>query len=68
MYSMYSSVFIAALFLALPNLLSASPIKRDDGDFLNPTLAGGSFLDKSAGLGEPLNVSRVVEQHESHGQ
>ncbi|KAJ7873885.1 hypothetical protein B0H14DRAFT_3557151, partial [Mycena olivaceomarginata] len=44
------------LFLALPNLLSASPIKRDDGDFLNPTLAGGSFLDKSAGLGEPLNV------------
>jgi hypothetical protein len=65
---MYSSVFIAALFLALPNLLSASPIKRDDGDFLNPALAGGSFLDKSAGLGEPLNVSRVVEQHESHGQ
>ncbi|KAF7321943.1 hypothetical protein MKEN_00716700 [Mycena kentingensis (nom. inval.)] len=28
----------------------------DDKDFINPTLNGGSFLDASAGLGEPLNV------------
>ncbi|KAF7357785.1 hypothetical protein MVEN_00824500 [Mycena venus] len=53
---MFSSMLLAVLALAVPNLLNASPIKRDDGDFLNPTLGGGSFLDKSAGLGEPLNV------------
>ncbi|KAJ7141331.1 hypothetical protein C8R44DRAFT_866964 [Mycena epipterygia] len=33
------------------------PIRRfDNSDFVDPTLGGGSFLDKSAGLGEPLNV------------
>ncbi|KAJ7121277.1 hypothetical protein C8R43DRAFT_1090845 [Mycena crocata] len=52
---MHASAFVTLLALAVPNLLSASPIKRAD-DFINPTLTGGSFLDKSAGLGEPLNV------------
>ncbi|KAJ7162026.1 hypothetical protein C8R46DRAFT_1164332 [Mycena filopes] len=53
---MRSSLLLSLLALAIPNLTTASPIKRDDGDFVNPTLAGGSFLDKSGGLGEPLNV------------
>ncbi|KAJ7497747.1 hypothetical protein FB451DRAFT_242509 [Mycena latifolia] len=53
---MHSAALFAVLALAVPSLL-ASPIRRaDDADFINPTLAGGSFLDKSAGLGEPLNV------------
>ncbi|KAJ6625762.1 hypothetical protein B0H10DRAFT_2161644 [Mycena sp. CBHHK59/15] len=52
---MHSTLF-AVLALSLPNLLSASPLSRRAVDFVNPTLAGGSFLDKSAGLGEPLNV------------
>lgn len=30
--------------------------RADIVDFYNPTLSGGSFLDLSAGLGEPLNV------------
>ncbi|KAJ7141337.1 hypothetical protein C8R44DRAFT_604128 [Mycena epipterygia] len=56
---MYSSTLFAILALALPSLISATaiapPTKRAV-DFVNPTLAGGSWLDKSAGLGEPLNV------------
>ncbi|KAK7005913.1 hypothetical protein R3P38DRAFT_3040326 [Favolaschia claudopus] len=53
---MHSFVLFASAVLALPSLLNAAPVRRDDGDFINPTLNGGSFLDKSAGLGEPLNV------------
>ncbi|KAJ6594386.1 hypothetical protein B0H19DRAFT_920040 [Mycena capillaripes] len=50
-------MLFAVLALAVPSLLTASPIKRaDDSDFVNPTAGGGSFLDKSGGLGEPLNV------------
>ncbi|KAJ6494943.1 hypothetical protein DFH09DRAFT_1052721 [Mycena vulgaris] len=52
---MHASTLLAVLALAVPTLLTASPIKRAD-DFINPTLAGGAFLDKSGGLGEPLNV------------
>ncbi|KAJ7071959.1 hypothetical protein C8F01DRAFT_1101974 [Mycena amicta] len=56
--------FLTLISFILPalHLVSASPLaatsKRQDttGDFVNPTLNGGSFLDKSAGLGEPLNV------------
>lgn len=55
---MHSHALLAVLALTVPRLLTATPIKRfDDSDFINPTLGGGSFLDKSAGLGEPLNVS-----------
>ncbi|KAJ7693448.1 hypothetical protein B0H17DRAFT_933078 [Mycena rosella] len=53
---MYSTTLFAVLALALPGLLSASPLTKRGVDFINPTLAGGSWLDKSAGLGEPLNV------------
>ncbi|KAJ7121269.1 hypothetical protein C8R43DRAFT_900223 [Mycena crocata] len=53
---MYSSTLIALFALALPSLLSATPVTKRGVDFINPTLAGGSWLDKSAGLGEPLNV------------
>ncbi|KAJ7497741.1 hypothetical protein FB451DRAFT_242150 [Mycena latifolia] len=53
---MYSSTLFAVLTLALPGLLSATPLAKRAVDFVNPTLGGGSWLDKSAGLGEPLNV------------
>ncbi|KAJ7091896.1 hypothetical protein B0H15DRAFT_922065 [Mycena belliarum] len=58
---MYPSALFAVLALALPALLSATPltvetVEKRAVDFINPTLAGGSWLDKSAGLGEPLNV------------
>ncbi|KAJ7739027.1 hypothetical protein DFH07DRAFT_752288, partial [Mycena maculata] len=46
----------AILAFALPSLLSATPLTRRGVDFINPTLAGGSWPDQSAGLGEPLNV------------
>ncbi|KAJ7693442.1 hypothetical protein B0H17DRAFT_502182 [Mycena rosella] len=52
-------IFKCTLQFCLPPwpspILTATLIKRAD-DFINPTAAGGSFLDKSAGLGEPLNV------------
>ncbi|KAF7315821.1 hypothetical protein MIND_00098200 [Mycena indigotica] len=32
------------------------PVEKRAVDFNNPTLTGGSWLDASAGLGEPLNV------------
>jgi len=53
---MYSSTLFAVLALALPSLLSATPVSKRAVDFNNPTDGGGSWLDKSAGLGEPLNV------------
>ncbi|KAJ6594380.1 hypothetical protein B0H19DRAFT_1247057 [Mycena capillaripes] len=54
---MYPSTLFAVVALALPSLLSATPVTKRAVDFVNPTLGGGSWLDKSAGLGEPLNVS-----------
>lgn len=50
MLSFFLSFFLPAVF--------ASPIscRSADVDFYNPLLSGGSMLDKSAGLGEPLNV------------
>ncbi|KAF8529885.1 hypothetical protein JB92DRAFT_2825755 [Gautieria morchelliformis] len=48
-------LFTAAL-LALPIALSAGLEKRDGVAFFSPTDGGGSMLDSSAGLGEPLNV------------
>jgi hypothetical protein len=54
---MYSSTLFAVLALALLSLLSATPVSKRAVDFNNPTDDGGSWLDKSAGLGEPLNVS-----------
>ncbi|KAJ7680764.1 hypothetical protein DFH06DRAFT_428673 [Mycena polygramma] len=53
---MRAPMLLAAMVLAAPNLLTASPVAKRADDFLNPTTGGGSFLDKSAGLGEPLNV------------
>ncbi|KAJ7680754.1 hypothetical protein DFH06DRAFT_428456 [Mycena polygramma] len=59
---MYSSTLFAVLALALPSLISATPVapvapvEKRAVDFVNPSLNGGSWLDKSAGLGEPLNV------------
>ncbi|KAJ6494937.1 hypothetical protein DFH09DRAFT_1052713 [Mycena vulgaris] len=56
---MYSSTLFAVLALALPSLSSVTPLTplTERGvDFINPTDGGGSWLDKSAGLGEPLNV------------
>ncbi|KAJ7879105.1 hypothetical protein B0H13DRAFT_2500411 [Mycena leptocephala] len=53
---MHSSMLLSVLALIVPSLLTASPIKRADEDFINPIVGGGSFLDKSAGLGEPLNI------------
>ncbi|KAK0225621.1 hypothetical protein IW262DRAFT_1456728 [Armillaria fumosa] len=50
MLSFFLSFFLPAVF--------ASPIacRATEVDFFNPLLSGGSMLDKSAGLGEPLNV------------
>ncbi|KAF7357778.1 hypothetical protein MVEN_00823800 [Mycena venus] len=58
LFEMYSSTVLAVLALALPGLLSATPVTTTKRavDFINPTTNGGSWLDKSAGLGEPLNV------------
>lgn len=57
---MFSSTVLAVLTLALPSLLSATPLLSERAvDFVNPTTNGGSWLDKSAGLGEPLNVSQA---------
>ncbi|KAJ6489562.1 hypothetical protein C8R47DRAFT_1124740 [Mycena vitilis] len=59
---MYSSTLFAVLGLGLPSLISATPVtpvapvEKRAVDFVNPSLNGGSWLDKSAGLGEPLNV------------
>ncbi|KAJ7347110.1 hypothetical protein DFH08DRAFT_914928 [Mycena albidolilacea] len=54
---MFPSTVLAVLALALPSLLSATPLLSERAvDFVNPTTNGGSWLDKSAGLGEPLNV------------
>ncbi|KAJ7761099.1 hypothetical protein B0H16DRAFT_559528 [Mycena metata] len=58
---MYSSTLLTFFALALPSLLSATAVTKPvvtkrAADFVNPTLAGGSWLDSSAGLGEPLNV------------
>ncbi|KAJ7347111.1 hypothetical protein DFH08DRAFT_961484 [Mycena albidolilacea] len=54
---MFSSTTLAAFALALPTLISATTrVTEIPADFINPTTKGGSWLDKSAGLGEPLNV------------
>ncbi|KAJ7217675.1 hypothetical protein GGX14DRAFT_437736 [Mycena pura] len=54
---MLSSTLVGILVLALPSILSASPLSERAGvDFVIPTVNGGSWLDSSAGLGEPLNV------------
>ncbi|KAJ6489570.1 hypothetical protein C8R47DRAFT_1124806 [Mycena vitilis] len=53
---MHAPILLAAVVLTAPSLLTASPVVKRADDFLNPTTGGGSFLDKSAGLGEPLNV------------
>jgi len=58
---MYSSTLLTVFALALPSLLSATTVTKPAVtkravDFVNPTSAGGSWLDSSAGLGEPLNV------------
>jgi hypothetical protein len=50
-------LFTAAL-LALPITLCAGfPIEKRAVPFFSPVDGGGSMLDVSAGLGEPLNVS-----------
>ncbi|KAJ6498849.1 hypothetical protein C8R45DRAFT_820956 [Mycena sanguinolenta] len=56
---MHSSTIFAVLVLSLPGFLSATPVTERAAsavDFINPSTNGGSWLDKSAGLGEPLNV------------
>ncbi|KAJ7187742.1 hypothetical protein C8R46DRAFT_1052436 [Mycena filopes] len=60
---MFSSNLLTVLALALPTLLSATAVTKPIAtvakravDFVDPKLAGGSWLDSSAGLGEPLNV------------
>lgn len=48
----------AAALLALPvTLCSGSPLEKRAVAFFSPAAGGGSMLDSSAGLGEPLNVS-----------
>ncbi|KAJ7282807.1 hypothetical protein C8J57DRAFT_1296567 [Mycena rebaudengoi] len=53
---MHSSTFLAVISLSVSSLVTATALSKRGVDFINPTLAGGSFLDKSGGLGEPLNV------------
>ncbi|KAJ7267589.1 hypothetical protein B0H12DRAFT_1209050 [Mycena haematopus] len=56
---MYPSTVFGVLALVLPSFVSATPVTERAAagvDFINPTTNGGSWLDKSAGLGEPLNV------------
>ncbi|KAF8199887.1 hypothetical protein K438DRAFT_1583088 [Mycena galopus ATCC 62051] len=53
---MYSFTIFAALAVALLGLISATEVTKCGVDFIDPTTNGGSWLDKSAGLGEPLNV------------
>lgn len=47
----------AVVSLIALSLVSAVPIERAGVDYYDPRLRGGSQLDKSAGLGEPLNVN-----------
>jgi hypothetical protein len=43
--------------LATASLTVATPLQQRAVSYTDPSLAGGSMLDSSAGLGEPLNVS-----------
>ena len=53
-------IFTAAI-LAIPIILcSGFPIHERAVDFFSPVDGGGSMLDSSAGLGEPLNVSYTL--------
>jgi hypothetical protein len=53
--------FASALLalLSVHTVVGVSLLKRvSDGDFFSVTEGGGSWLDNSNGLGEPLNVKR----------
>lgn len=55
------SFYLLSLALAEPLAETLEDLEgRAAVDFFNPTANGGSFLDLSAGLGEPLNVSALI--------
>lgn len=45
-----------ALGLATGSLALAAPVQKRAVAYTDPSLSGGSMLDSSGGLGEPLNV------------
>lgn len=61
--TMRSSSYIPVFILGAITLTQAAILSKRDVDFYNPTGGGGSFLDTSAGLGEPLNVSFFPNPH-----
>jgi hypothetical protein len=65
-------VFLAVASLAYTRCLNVPttperyPIKRAPVGFINPADNGGSQLDSSGGLGEPLNASSLISKRTSH--
>lgn len=49
-------MMFAASLILLASLALASPLVKRVEDYVDPRIDGGSMLDASAGLGEPLNV------------
>jgi len=59
----FTSIFTFFAWSVLFVHVRGLPIERcaeDAVDYFNPLEKGGSLLDKSAGLGEPLNVCLIL--------